>query len=168
MSVTLPETRDQTAATIYQDWLDRIAVALWASDFETVAAAMHYPHMMQTEDGEVWFHDPEQTIQGARDFRRYLASMGAQAYMRLCTQAHFTHENKGILGNHTTYVIRGGTYVIAPFTNEMTLTCRDGKWLGAGTRAACTNHECTILSPAQLRQQHLTAGQASITKDPRS
>ena len=160
------QSPQQTAFLIYQGWLDRIADALWSSDFRAVAAAMHYPHYMRTLDGEVLFDCAEKQTDAARDFRQYLSSMGARDYMRLCAKAHFVAgKNDEILGLHTTYVLRGGTYVIPPYSNTMTLILRDGQWLGAGTSAACTNHQCTILSPAQLREQRLAMGKTDIMED---
>ena len=161
------QSRSQMAFLIYQDWLDSIADAFWKSDFSAVADAMNYPHYMRTSDGEVYFDTPEKQAQAARDFRRYLVSMGAKAYMRLCAKAEFSpeHQDEKIRGIHTTYVLRGGTYVIPPYSNKMTLVLRQGRWLGAGTEAACSNHECTILSPVQLREQRLAMGKADIMED---
>ena len=127
---------------------------------------MHYPHYMRTLDGEVLFETAEKQEEGARDFRRYLSSMGAQDYMRLCAKAHFVAGKEDeIRGLHTTYILRGGTYVIAPYSNTMTLILREGQWLGAGTSAACTNHHCTILSPAQLRERRLALDKTDIMED---
>ena len=162
----MAQSSRQKAFLIYQGWLDRIADALWSSDFSAVAAAMEYPHYMRTLDGEIWFDTQEKQVEAARDFRQYLTAMGAQAYMRLCAKASFVAGREDeILGMHTTYVLRGGTYVIPPYSNTMTLILRGDQWLGAGTSAACTNHHCTILSPAQLREQRIAMGATDIMED---
>lgn len=53
-------------------------------------------------------------------------------------------------GAHRTYIMRGGTYALDPFQNDMALVLRAGAWLGAGLRSAFDTCTCTILSPAHL------------------
>lgn len=153
------------AKGLYQTWLDKVAEATWSSDFATVGAAMTYPHVMQTADGEVFFDTAQKLIEAAADFRRYLTSIGAQAYMRLCTEASFAKDAARIDGRHMTYIMRGGSYLVPPFSNDMTLILAEGRWLGAGIRAGCTNHHCTILSPVQLRKKHLAAAKSHAMED---
>ena len=120
------------AAAIYQAWLDRVAAALWNGDHARVAASMAYPHVMATEDGAVHFETPEKLAEASAEFRTTLTRMGAQAYHRICTDAAFSATDR-IDGRHMTYILRGGTYVVPPFANKMTLVQQDGgAWLGAG------------------------------------
>ncbi|MEM8881307.1 MAG: hypothetical protein AAGC82_11985 [Pseudomonadota bacterium] len=147
-----------TAAELYQTWLDRMAEAIWWREWDVVSGAMIYPHKMETKDGEIAFHNPDDMVEAATDFREYLGRIGANAYLRVCNSADFADEMQTIRGVHTTYILRGGSYLVPPFSNQMTLTHVDGLWLGAGIRAAVSNHLCSILSPNQLRRKQLAEG----------
>lgn len=142
----------QSAADIYQAFLDRSSNAFFDWDFEGLAAMMVYPHVMETLDGNMRFDGPEKMVEAGRDFRDYLERMHTHDYFRLCSSAAFvTGRDDQIRGRHETYALRGGVYVVEPFRNEMCLELDDGVWKGAGIRAQVSNVNVPILSPKQLR-----------------
>lgn len=140
---------------IYQAWLDRIDRCFWQGRDEEVAAAMHYPHSMATQDAVVHFDRPEKMIEAARHFREALRSAGAQNYARLCVEAAFATPDR-IEGRHQTFILSGGRYVVEPFMNSMTLVRRDGAWFGAGVTYDVRNTELPVLSARQLIDERRT------------
>lgn len=142
----------ETARTIYQTWLDQVDKLLWERDFDGVAAAMRYPHTMATADTEIEVATPEDLFSLAMAFRERLDQMSAHAYCRICVEARSI---KGavprLLGQHVTYILRGGQFVVEPFVNDMVLIEKDGAWFGGGILAGVENATCTMLSPEMLR-----------------
>lgn len=145
------------AADLYQTFLDSSSKIFWARDFEGLAAMMVYPHTMETLDGDLRFDTTDQMIEAGHEFRGYLDRMQAQDYVRLCKSAHFVPGREDqIIGVHESYVMRGGTYVVDPYRNEMCLEWHDGSWKGAGIRAQVSNVDVPILSPKQLRDRTIS------------
>ncbi|MEM9320197.1 MAG: hypothetical protein AAGA70_14520 [Pseudomonadota bacterium] len=155
----------EQAREIYQSWLDLLAQAVWCRDFDRVASHMTYPNTMETVDGSSTIETPDEMLAAVSDFRKFLERVGAQAYLRVCTSAQFVSADTQITGQHTTYILRGGTYLLPPFSNEMTLTRGAQHWLGTYIRADVNNHTCTILSPAQLRRARLEAGKSHLMEE---
>jgi len=144
-----------SAAAIYQSWLDELASAVWDRRYEFVADAMIYPSKMITEDAELEFTEPEPMIEAARAFRENLSQMRADAYHRICVRAWFIGDAATrINGEHVTYIMSGGRYVVEPFANEMTLVWDNARWLGGGIRSLVRNSRLMILSPEQLLEQY--------------
>lgn len=142
----------QRAEHIYQDWLDRVSALIMANDFEAVAANMHYPQTMATEDGVLAFENPAEMVEAAAAFRAFLARMGTTDYHRICESAVFEGGGDRISGEHTTYIVRGGSFAVPPYRNTMWLRFDGDRWLGAGIEAAVPNRTCTVLSPDMLRR----------------
>lgn len=138
---------------IYQDWLDRIANAVWSGDHDLVAANMVYPSPMATRDSVVEYTSERQLAEASAEFRDYLQRIGADGYHRICQTADMSADSAEIHGTHMTYILRAGTYVVDPFANKMTLRYVDGAWRGAGLSSDVDNRHCTILSPQQVMAQ---------------
>ncbi|GIT92276.1 hypothetical protein JANAI62_27330 [Jannaschia pagri] len=133
------------ARVIYQAFLDHTSQAAWDRDFETVADAMAYPHYIGTRGREVTVPDRASLITLARDFRDNLHTLGATAYYRICRGATFGGDAQDqINGLHETFVLRGATMLLTPFTGTMTLILRNGTWHGAGIRSDVRNADLRI------------------------
>ena len=144
----------QSAAQIYQLWLDEIARLLWDGDHAAVAERMTYPHVMATRDGSVHFDAPDQMAEASADFRKTLTRLGATAFHRICKEAEFVAGGDRIEGTHTTYILRGGSFAVPPYSNRMTLQLQAGAWRGAGMTSDVNTRDVSVLSPAQLAAQH--------------
>ena len=145
----------ERAKAIYQGWLDAVSRQLMDGAFDTVAAAMVYPNKMETADGVLTFATPQEMAGSAASFRAFLASLGTSDYHRICHAAEFDAEGTAISGEHTTYILKGGTFAARPYRNRMRLVLDHGTWKGAGVEAAVLNHTCTILPPDMLRSRRL-------------
>ncbi|MEM7724626.1 MAG: hypothetical protein AAF376_20010 [Pseudomonadota bacterium] len=145
---------------IYQDWLDRIADAVWAGNHDLVAAAVVYPHKLITRDGQAEIASPEQMMGASEEFRSALVSMGADGYHRICKSAEIDETGDRIDGTHMTFVMRSGTYAIAPFSNRMTLVRRDGAWCATEISADVSNANCAVFSPTHMKRFASGGGQS--------
>ncbi|MCU4654974.1 hypothetical protein N8I71_19210 [Roseibacterium sp. SDUM158016] len=141
----------QTAGEIYQGFLDAVSHKMMARDYAAVAAGMCYPQTIETEDGLVSFDGPGMMEEAAASFGAFLGRMGATEYHRICDRADFAGGGTEIEGEHVTYILRGGTFVVPPYRNRMFLRFEDGAWRGAGIASAVRNRNCSILSQEQLR-----------------
>jgi len=139
------------ATEIYQAFLDEGSRQIMAGEFEALAASMHYPQTMETSDSVLAFDGPEGMIEAVISFRDFLRNHGTTDYHRICDVAAFDTDGTTISGEHTTYIIKGGSFVVEPYRNRMILRLDGDTWRGAGISAAVLNRTCTILSPAQLR-----------------
>ncbi|PWJ19289.1 hypothetical protein [Jannaschia seohaensis] len=139
---------------LYQAHLDRASEAVWSRDWDTLTGLMSYPH-------KVLYGDKAQSIETPDAFRRHafavrdqLDKVGATAYLRVCQSASFDIDDTDrILGTHTTFVLRGGGYIVPPYTGRLCLTRQGGKWLGVGI--------WTAVNPAKIPPDTTAAGLTS-------
>ncbi|MDU8909914.1 hypothetical protein [Aestuariicoccus sp. MJ-SS9] len=144
----------QSAQDIYQDHLDRLSRALWVRDFAAVADMLGLPNVMATKDARLRFDDNADLLTTLTHFRDSLQTMGATGYHRICQRAaYLAGDDTRIEGRHTTYVLRGGHYAVPPWQSDMTLELRDGVWKGMTITSDVRNSDCTVLSPANLRDR---------------
>lgn len=141
-----------TAADIYQAFLDEISDHVLFGRAEAVAARMMYPQIMETRDGSARFDGPSQMIAAVSEFHRHLRSIGATEYHRICREASFLGAGDEISGWHTSYVMRGGTFLMEPFRSSMRLVRVDGVWLGAGNVSEALYRDVVIFTPEQFRR----------------
>ncbi|WP_430448140.1 hypothetical protein [Rhodophyticola sp.] len=104
-----------------------------------VAAAMHDPQTIRSADLQPWLHGPGRMAEAAThsrdDLRRH--------------------------GRHVACILRGGQYVIEPYSNEMVLELQDGIWRSTKLRAHVDNVTCTVISLGQLREIWKTSTEQS-------
>lgn len=136
----------QSAREIYQAHLDAVSVAFWEKDYNTMLSHILFPSFMETDDELIQMETPDDYRPSLHSFRRKLDRHGATAYHRLCRDAVFAADDpKRIEGVHETFALNGATPVMPPYLNQMTLVERDGRWLGAGIRAAVRNIDWHII-----------------------
>ena len=134
------------AASIYQAHLDAVSEALWARDYDRLLEHIHFPSFVETDDEVLRIDTPESYLPSVKSFRRKLDQHNATAYHRICLEAVFaTDDPTRIEGMHKTYALSGATPVMTPYLSQMTLVHMDGKWLGAGIRAATDNARWHII-----------------------
>lgn len=137
----------EDAANIYQAHLDAVSHALWARDFDGLLEHIHFPSFVETDDEMLRIATPESYLPSVRRFRRKLDQHCATAYHRVCLEAVFASDDPDrIEGMHKTYALNGATPVMDPYLSQMTLMRKDGKWLGAGIRAATDNTRWQIIN----------------------
>ena len=149
---------DATDATdevkgIVQAHLDLVSVALWERRWEAVADAVAYPHVIDTVDRSLTMHTREALIREVRLLRDNLDALAATAYHRICLRAELTDAGT-IVGLNRTYILRGGSYVVAPYETTMTLVRSDPAAGGDGawrsSRATVSKPLVTLLYPQDL------------------
>ena len=144
----------------YQTFLDMTATLMMQGAFAELVTFFHHPNRIETLDGVMEFLKPEDTIVAIQEFETYIRSSGGRDFLRVCREARFGNEDRTILiGQHETYILRGSTYVVEPYLNEMTLGWQDGAWRGQHYRALTQNATVPILSPKQLRARALAKEQ---------
>jgi hypothetical protein len=140
----------RSAMEIYQAYLDEGSRQIMTGAFEELAASMVYPQTMETKDCLLHFEGPEQMVDAIASFRDFLTSMGTTDYHRICDTAAFDDGGTMLTGEHTTYIIKGGSFAVEPYRNRMIMRLDGTTWRGAGIAAAVMNKNYTILSPKQL------------------
>lgn len=140
-----------TARDIYQAFLDECSRALMAAEYDALANSMVYPHRMETTDSLVCFDKPEEMVVAAEHFHEFLRAVGATDYNRVCDFASFEPKGDVIAGEHTTFILRGGSFAVEPYRNRMWMRRVEDDWRCSGIAASVSNRTCTILSPDQLR-----------------
>lgn len=140
-----------SAADIYQSFLDAGSELLMAAAFDALADSMVYPQTMETSDSVVRYENRDMMIDAVEHFRGFLSGVGATDYHRVCHFATFEPGSDVIAGEHTTYILKGGSFAVPPYRNRMWLRRVNDHWCGSGIAAAVENRTCMILSPKQLR-----------------
>lgn len=135
-----------TAQDIYQTHLDAVSTALWSWNFEHLLDHIRFPSFMETDDELLRMDKREDYLPSLHSFRKKLQNHGATAYHRICREAMFASDDPNrIEGIHETYALAGATPVMEPYLNHMTLVHQNGRWLGAGIRAAASNKDWMII-----------------------
>lgn len=120
---------------------------------------------METLDGMMVFNTPEDMISATQEFLAYIRRMRASDFFRICREAAFMDGSETrVKGQHESYMLQGGTYAVAPYTNEMILELQDGQWLSSFFRSFTDNASVPILSPKQLRERALAKEQETKGK----
>lgn len=138
---------------IYQDFLDASSVALWNRDYVAVAAMLRYPHLIRLPETDRIIQNSAEQKLDAQAFRESLKGLGATAYHRLCREAHFDPDNTGrITGTHTTYVMRGGSYLTDPYDCQMSLLLEpSGRWLANDITVSVRKSGMAYYHPDNIR-----------------
>jgi len=141
------------AHDIYQDFLDKASVALWNRDYTTVAAMLSYPHLIRLPETDRIIQNAAEQQLDAQAFRESLKGLGATAYHRLCRDAQFDPDGPGrITGAHTTYVMRGGSYLTDPYECRMSLMRQpDGRWLADAINVSVRKSGMAYYHPDNIR-----------------
>ncbi|TNF23140.1 MAG: hypothetical protein EP318_02035 [Rhodobacteraceae bacterium] len=142
-----------SAMEIYQDLTDRATNALWARDYDTVLGLLALPYRIATQDFDL-LHESEADLRDALvHYRDFLEHSGAQDFHRIATRAAFAPETPDrIEGEHESYVLRGGQYVVDRYVSTQVLLRDKGVWRGVENRSRVRNANCTLLSPDILRR----------------
>lgn len=152
-----------TAQDIYQSNLDAVTQCLVTGDLTDVAAHLAVPGRMIIDDAEVHIDQLEDLLLMLEEQREGLLRLGTTEYHRICTQAEFTNPmGTAIAGKHRTYVLRGATYLVAPYPCEQWLALQGGCWRGHTLKCNVRNRDYSIVGPKTAAR--LRAGQAEATK----
>ncbi len=150
---------DSEAKDLYQRHLDAVTRAFWQKDWDGLVRHLGVPALIRTLDAEVFVRDEGAMRRSLLDQRTNLDRLGAQDYQRLCVNARFQPGNADMIhGEHETFILRGGSFVLEPYRSEMTLHCEDGIWRAYGFTARMRNVDYTVVSPT-LWQQDTPSGE---------
>jgi hypothetical protein len=116
-----------SAREIYQDLLDRVALALETGDFDAYARMIHVPH-------EVTSYAPKLVIDTRSDLRVFfdtirldLSRRGITDYVRTCVSAEHIAPDE-IVGVHETRMLSGTQVVEQPYPVKSHLRLIGGDW----------------------------------------
>jgi hypothetical protein len=145
-----------TAIEIYQHNLDEVARAIWDRDFEAALKHFAFPKHMATPDSDVTIRDAEAMIETLAQLRDSMARLGATAFLRICRDAVFDPSDETrIIGHHVSYVLRGGTNVLPPYTTRMLMTRHPEGWKSVDIVSEVSNRHMTFISP-EIALRHRT------------
>jgi hypothetical protein len=126
------------AGRILQSYLDEIAEAVMAGDFEAYREGVTLPFHLVTHTQNVTLAD-EPTLRAAFDtFRSMLQSQRVTNFIRLINSAQSFDETL-IAGRYVTHLIAGSLRIIDPFHSQITLRHVDGRWRAASITNALAN-----------------------------
>ncbi|MEL6585662.1 MAG: hypothetical protein AAFY65_16290 [Pseudomonadota bacterium] len=146
-----------SAKDIYQAFLDETSRLVWNAEFDTLTRTMTYPHVIATKERDVTVEDGPALTVLATAFRANIGTLGATAYHRICRSASFrVGDANWIDGTHETYVLRGATTILEPFTGVMSLRHDGTRWLGAGIRSDVRNADICMNAPEILTTRSFT------------
>jgi hypothetical protein len=138
----------ENAMDIYQRNLDEVAQAIWEKNFEAALAHFAFPKHMATPDADVTIHEPEAMLQALAELRESLSRIGATAFLRICKEAVFDPRDEDrIIGSHVSYVLRGGTNVVPPYTSRMVLVRQPDGWKSVDIVSEASNRYLTVIGP---------------------
>ncbi len=121
------------AHDIYQTHLDALSDAVWRRDRGAIAALLDARIDVVTGDERFLSVDRDPSVDTLVGFADAMRGRGATGYHRVCTAA--AHDGPAeISGSHMTYILRGGNYVIEPYSCDTVLVLRDGVWVMRSTR----------------------------------
>lgn len=140
---------DIGAALIYQRNLDAVSRALWTEDLALALEHLALPNQTVTADTEYVMTSPDDVHIILTEFLAGLRAMGADSYLRVCRRARFTTAKADVIvGEHDTFLMRGGQPLRPPYLNIMTLVrSADGRWRGCRIEASEHNSAVPIISP---------------------
>ena len=126
------------ASRILQAYLDRVAAAVMAGDWETYADHVCLPFHLVTHNGNIEVTTPEKLRQGFDDFRQTLQSQQITDYIRLVDTAAQLDADL-ISGRYVSHLLSRGHRVLDPFYSEITLRLAGNQWRAASITNALAN-----------------------------
>ncbi|MEM9755058.1 MAG: hypothetical protein AAF914_03645 [Pseudomonadota bacterium] len=135
---------DEDPRTLYQANLDAVSRAIWDEDWDRMLRYLAIPNTMAFRNGRHVFETPEDMVAAAQRQRESFRRHAADDWHRLCRAARYDGPDK-ITGHHVSFVLRGATYRLEPFTSRMTLQRIDGRWLSAGCDVDIDDTDLRIL-----------------------
>lgn len=138
-----------TPREIYQAFLDDVSSRLWDGDAVGVARRLKYPHTIHLPEADRVMTSAEEQMRDTQVFIDSLMTLKATAFHRLCRDARFDPgRGDRIVGIHTTYIIRGGSYLNDPYDCAMSLVL-DGSqgWLADTIRVSIRNSRMAYYHP---------------------
>lgn len=116
----------------YQANLDAVSDALWRNDRDAIGACLGDRVRIEMRGSEPLEHARSTVVALLLSFREAMVGLGATGYHRVADRASIDDRGR-LVGEHRTYVLRGGNYVIDPYRCAETLR-RDGdRWRLAST-----------------------------------
>lgn len=143
---------DVEAKRLYQAHIDTVTRLFWLRDWDGLVRHLGYPALIQSADAELFIRDEGTLRRTLREQRDSLDRIGARDYHRICVQARFDPgSDRTIHGQHETFILRGGSFVLDPYRCEMTLHEENGLWRAYGFTARMRNRDYTVVLPEARR-----------------
>ncbi|MDG4649704.1 hypothetical protein P6F26_14765 [Roseibacterium sp. SDUM158017] len=137
----------ESAFDIYQRNCDEVARAVWDRDFDLALRHIGLPLRAVTPEADVTLRDEAALIQTLEEMRENLRKLGATAFLRICREADFYPGDDGrIHGSHMSYVLRGATNLVPPYTSRMLLVRGPDGWQQTELISRVSNRHVTVLS----------------------
>ena len=136
---------------IYQSNLDRVTRRFFSGDLTGIEDLIAIPSELHTLDAGGRVDRLEDLVDLLTEQRNSLLRLGTTEYHRICLDAKFTDpEEMQISGRHRTYVLRSGTYVMAPYQCRQRLEKQGALWRACHIRCDVKNTDYTIINPKAI------------------
>ena len=134
------------ATRILQAYLDTVATAVMAGDWETYADHMCLPFFLVTHAANFEVNNAAKLQQGFDDFRQTLQIQQITDYIRLVDSAAQLDADL-ISGRYVSHLLSRGHRVIDPFYSEITLRLEGNQWRAASITNALANSRWPLSLP---------------------
>lgn len=127
-----------TPSAIAQDYLDEIAAAVMAGDYQTYRDGMTLPFHLITHTTNMVVATEDAARDGFEQFRGLLLSQRVTDYIRLVDSAQ--QLDAGLISaRYVTHLIAGSQRIIEPFHSSITLRVTGNRWCAASITNALAN-----------------------------
>ncbi len=126
------------SAAILQSYLDEVAVAVLADEWETYRDHISLPCALVSHDESKIIATERDLRTGFDAFRDTLRAQRVTDYIRLVEQA-WRMDKDLITGSYVSHIIAGGNRVVAPYKSVMTLRLVGNSWRAAAVTNGLAN-----------------------------
>lgn len=132
------------AARILQSYLDEIAAAVMAKDWETYRDGIALPCAVISHDESKIVATEDELRAGFDSFVDTLRSQRVTDYVRLVEQAAMLDADL-ISGSYISHIIAGGQRIVAPYRSIMTLRLVGNRWRAASVTNGLANSRWPLM-----------------------
>ncbi|KHQ50462.1 hypothetical protein [Mameliella alba] len=153
----------QSAAEIYQANLDVGSRMFFAGDLDRIGSHIAVPCAVHTQDSSQRIERLEDLLVMLREQPDSLRRLGTTEYHRICIKAEFTDPTgQRIRGQHGTYLLRGGSYLMERSPCEQLIELQGDDWKALDLDRQMRNSDLTMVGPQLM--EHLRRREAQPDK----
>ena len=132
------------AAALLQSYLDEVAKAVLAGDWETYRDGVTLPCAVVSHNESKVVETEEDLRAGYDSFRATLLGQKVTDYIRLVEDASFLDRDL-ISGSYLTHILAGGHRILAPFKSIMVLRLVGNRWRAASVTNGLANSRWPLI-----------------------
>jgi len=134
------------ATVIAQAYLDEVALAVMADNWDAYRHCISSPFLMINHTGTMHFATPEDLRSLYTEFLGMLRTQRVTDYIRLVEDAELIDRDL-ITARYVTHLLSGGNRIMDPVRSSISLRFEDGRWRAASITNALSNSRWPSLLP---------------------